>query len=87
MEPDMLTVTLDWCKIKSVRADMVAGTVRITFETALSTQFLKTKRHLALLAADKTPVSLTVEEQQLRLGGELNVCQISPDPPGEGGAP
>lgn len=61
------TLKLIGCTVYSVRADMVKGRVKITFETPLDDQMILAKRTLAFLAVDNSPVDLTITEQQMRL--------------------
>ena len=62
-----LNVKLKGCKVFSVRADMLKGSVKITFEASLDEEMLEAKRALAILAFDESRVDLSVTEQQMRL--------------------
>ena len=55
------------CQVKSVRADLLAGQVKITFTATLDEEMLQLRRHLAILAFDDAPVTLTIQEHQMRL--------------------
>jgi len=62
-----LKITLGNCYLDSVKADMVKGTVKITFETRLDEQVLAAKRNLTILSIDETPLTLDIIEDQLRM--------------------
>lgn len=61
------TIKLLGCTVAGVRADMVNGRVKITFDTHLDAQMMEARRTLAILAMDNSPVDLEITEQQLRL--------------------
>lgn len=61
------TFKIEMCKVKTVRADLLAGDVKITFTARLDEEMLQLRRHLAILAFDEAPVTLTIKEHQLRL--------------------
>ena len=62
-----ITVQLEHCKVKALRADMIKGSVVLQFEAALDQQVLEAKRLLGILAFDESPVQITVTEEQMRL--------------------
>lgn len=65
----LMNFTITHCLVASVRADLLKGRVKITFEATLDEEMLDAKRKLALLAMEEAPVDLTVVErsQQLRM--------------------
>ena len=64
-------IKIEMCRVKSVRADLVAGVVNITFTAALDSEMLEARPQLAWLASDESPVTLTIKEHQMRLGFQL----------------
>ncbi len=61
------TLKIEMCQVKSVRADLLTGQVKITFTASLDEEMLQLRRHLAMLAFDEAPVTLTIKEHQMRL--------------------
>lgn len=60
-------IKIEICHVKSIRADLLAGHVNITFRASLDEEMLAARPRLALLAFDNAPVTLTVSEHQMHL--------------------
>ena len=59
---DKVVIGLDRASVKSVRADMVKGTVALTLEVRLDESILAVKRDLSWLAIDEKPVAVVITE-------------------------
>ncbi len=57
-----VVIGLDQATVKSVRADMVKGTVALTLEVRLDESILAVKRDLSWLAIDAKPVDVVITE-------------------------
>ena len=70
-DPDIptghLSITLTGCTVASVRANLLAGTAKITFAHPVDDEMMDAKRALSWLAAESTHIDLLITEQQMRL--------------------
>lgn len=57
-----MSVTLTGCTVSGVRADLLKGRVKVTFDAALDDQMLEAKRILSWLAVDESAVDLEITE-------------------------
>jgi hypothetical protein len=63
----MSTIRLSRAFVVSIKADLVKGRARITFEATLDAEVMAAKGRLAMLSIEEMPVSLLVESAQAEL--------------------
>ena len=62
-----MNIDLPQARVRSIRADMVKGSVLITLEVGLDRDILRAKPELAALAIQEIPISVHIESDQPRL--------------------